>query len=139
MRRGILTGRRRDGSGATIEIAPLIDIVFILLIFYIVSTSFVRDSAVSVTRPTSKFAGPVKERYVSVTLTAEGTVYVDGVAAPRDRTAHIAAALNRADVRTVLIRSDADAATGMLLKVMDICRDAGAEAVLVGAVEEADK
>ena len=46
MRRGVLTARRPRNLGAVIEMAPLIDMVFILLIFYIVSTSFVQDAGV---------------------------------------------------------------------------------------------
>lgn len=139
MRRGILTSRHANGTEATIEIAPLIDMVFILLIFYIVSTSFIHDTAVSVTRPSSRFAGPVNERYVAVALTAQGTLATEDAVAPLGETAHIAATLAQSGVNSIVIRADAEASTAMLLKAIDTCREAGAEVVLVGAVEEASR
>jgi biopolymer transport protein ExbD len=136
MRRGILTNRNGGDAGASIEIAPLIDMVFLLLIFYIVSTSFVQDTAVSVTRPSSQYAGPVNERYLPVTLTAAGTLHAGGRSAPVGQSAHIASALADAGVRSVVLRADARATTEMLLQAMDTCREAGADGVMIAADRE---
>jgi biopolymer transport protein ExbD len=136
MRRGILRKRNGDDAGASIEIAPLIDMVFLLLIFYIVSTSFIQDTAVSVTRPSSRMAGPVNERYLPVALTADGTLHAAGQAGPVGQSAHVATALAEAGVRTVVLRADARAPTEMLLRAMDTCRAAGADVVLIAATRE---
>jgi biopolymer transport protein ExbD len=136
MRRGILTNRDGDDAGASIEIAPLIDMVFLLLIFYIVSTSFIQDTAVTVTRPSSQYAGPVNERYLPVTLTEQGILHADGESGPVGQASHIAAALAESGVRSVVLRVDARATTEMLLQAMDTCREAGADAVLIAATAE---
>ena len=136
MRRGILTNRNGDDAGASIEIAPLIDMVFLLLIFYIVSTSFIQDNAVTVTRPSSQYAGPVNEQYLPVTLSEQGILHADGQSAPVGQTSHIAAALANAGVRSVVLRADAQSTTEMLLRAMDTCREAGADAVLIAADPE---
>lgn len=136
MRRGVLTGRRQTGKSATIEMAPLIDMVFILLIFYIVSTSFVQDAGVIVNRPHSDSAQPVTSRYVPVAITKAGSVHVGGrFVAPGDREA-VRSALTDAGVRRVVIQADREVTTGLLLEVLDTCKAAGAVSVDVAAIRE---
>jgi len=106
MRRGTLTGRRGRRSGAAIEITPLIDMVFILLIFYIVSTSFVQDAGVPIDRPHSASARLVTARYLPVAITKRGTVHVAGRTIRPDDAASIGAALRDTDTRTVVIQAD---------------------------------
>ncbi len=136
MRRGVLTGRRTGGPGATIEMAPLIDMVFILLIFYIVSTSFVQDAGVVVNRPQSNFARPVTSRYLPVAIAKSGTVHVAGRTIAPDQSAAIRTALEDANVRRVVIQADRETPTGLLLRVLDSCKEAGAESVDVAAIRE---
>jgi len=135
MRRGILTGRRRQGSGAVIEMAPLIDMVFILLIFYIVSTSFVQDTGVRIERPSSESAQPELNRYLPVAITKAGWAFVAGRAiAPDDREA-IGRALREAGVRRIVLQADREVPTGLLLRVLDTCKAAGAEGVDIAALK----
>ncbi len=134
MQRGILTRRRRERAGAVIEMAPLIDMVFILLIFYIVSTSFAQDAGVVVNRPESRSARPVTTRYLPVAITKMGTVHVVGRAISPDDAQAIEAALNDLGARTVVIQADREVTTALLLRVLDTCKAGGAETVNVAAL-----
>jgi biopolymer transport protein ExbD len=134
MRRGVLTGRSGRGGGATIEMAPLIDMVFILLIFYIVSTSFVQDAGVVVNRPGSRSAEPVTSRFLPVAVTKLGTVHVAGRAIGPDEFGAIESALSDMRVRRVVIQADREVPTALLLRVYDSCRAAGAEIINVAAI-----
>ena len=134
MRRGVLTRRRRAGAGATIEMAPLIDMVFILLIFYIVSTSFVQDAGVVVNRPESSSAQPVTTRYLPVAITKVGTVHVAGRSIRPDEDGPVANALKELNAKRVVIQADREVPTGLLLRVVDTCKVAGAETVDVAAL-----
>ena len=134
MRRGVLTGRRRKGAGATIEMAPLIDMVFILLIFYIVSTSFVQDAGVVVNRPESRSAEPVTSRYLPVAITKLGTVHVAGRTVAPDDDQSVAQAIKDTNTRRVVIQADREVTTALLLRVLDTCKAAGAETVDVAAI-----
>jgi len=134
MRRRVLSGRLSQRPTATIEMAPLIDMVFILLIFYIVSTSFVQDAGVVVNRPESRSAQPITSRYLPVAITKAGTVHVSGrVIVPGDRET-IRIALADLDVRRAVIQADREVTTELLLRVIDTCKAAGAEAVDVAAL-----
>ena len=134
MQRGVLTRRRRERAGAVIEMAPLIDMVFILLIFYIVSTSFAQDAGVLVNRPESRSARPVTTRYLPVAITKMGTVHVAGRAINPDDAGTIETALNDLGARTVVIQADREVTTGLLLRVLDTCKAGGAETVNVAAL-----
>lgn len=134
MRRHVLTGRRRPRTGARIEMAPLIDMVFILLIFYIVSTSFVQDAGVTINRPESRSAGPVSTRYLPVAITKLGTVHVAGRTIGADDERAIADALKDTDARRVVIQADREVPTALLLRVLDTAKAAGAETVDVAAI-----
>jgi biopolymer transport protein ExbD len=133
MQRGLLT-RRRTAPGATIEMAPLIDMVFILLIFYIVSTSFVQDAGVLVNRPESRSARPVITKHVLVAITKTGTVHVTGRTIAPDESEPIADALKSMGATSVVIQADRDVPTALLLRVLDTCKAAGAETVNVAAL-----
>lgn len=136
MRRRILTERNSDSADATIEIAPLIDMVFILLIFYIVSASFVQDAAVTIDRPRSRAAQAMRRQYVPVTVTKGGALYLEGRRINLEDGAALSRAMDRAQTSSVLIRADGEVATWLLLRVMDAAQAAGAESVFVAAVAE---
>ncbi len=136
MKRGVLTGRRGAGSGATIEMAPLIDMVFILLIFYIVSTSFVQDAGVAVDRPQSSSAVPVRTQYLPVAITKVGTVHVAGRTVSPDDRGIVGEALRAAGADRVVLQADRDVPTHLLLRVLDTCKAAGAASVDVAAIPQ---
>jgi biopolymer transport protein ExbD len=112
---------------------PLIDMVFILLIFFIVATSFVRESGVTVDKPESTYARAVSDGFVLVAITRSGTVHLGGAAINPDDRETIARALNEAHATAVVIQADRLAPVGLVLKVQDSCLAAGAEHVSVGA------
>ena len=125
--------RKKDES--EINITPLLDIVFIMLIFFIVTTSFVKEISLDVNRPTKS---PVKEQkrseVISVRISAEGQVYVQerlvDIAAVR---ANIESNLAIKPSASVVVVSDRDADAGFLVRVIDQSRLAGAINVSLAA------
>ena len=128
-------GRNGDKRGADVEMAPLIDMVFILLIFFMVTTSFVRESGVEVDRPQSSFAESVQSGFLPVGIDAEGGVHVAGQVIPADSVRGIRDALDAAGQTRVLVQADKKVTTELLLKVLDTCKLAGASQVDVAAIE----
>lgn len=122
--------RRRSDRDEGIDIAPLIDVVFILLIFFMVSTTFVRNLELSIERPSAASAVTADVRAIRVTLTRDGQVMVEGQEISpwivQDRVRSIA--LQHPE-RPVLVTADEDAPTGKLVDVVDQCRLAGAKNV----------
>ena len=125
--------RKKDES--EINITPLLDIVFIMLIFFIVTTSFVKEISLDVNRPTKS---PIKEQkrseVISVRISAEGQVFVQerlvDIAAVR---ANIESNLAIKPSASVVVVSDRDADAGFLVRVIDQSRLAGAKNVSLAA------
>ncbi len=123
-----------DGPG--INMTPLIDMVFIILIFFIVTSSFVKESGVDVTRPNARTAVRQEQASILIAVTEEGQVWVDG---------------SRVDVRSLrrtigrlhaqnpeasaVILADAHSRTGLVVQAMDQARLAGVQNVALGAAK----
>jgi len=134
MRRRIFGG---NGDGqAQIEMAPLIDMVFILLIFFMVATSFVRESGVDITRPQSRTATSIDEGFVPVAVQANGAVHIAGRKIPADSVRGIRSVLDETGRKRVLIQADREVPTHLLLTVLDSAKLAGATQVDVAAETE---
>jgi biopolymer transport protein ExbD len=128
--------RTRHGSGedeeAEVNLTPLLDIVFIMLIFFIVTASFTPDAGVDVERPTARSAEPQPGHTLVVAVSADGALRVDG--RPVDRRglrARVAELRAERPNAGVLITADRDVPTGRLVAVMDQVRLAGVEAVAI--------
>ena len=125
---------RGGGERVDINMGPLIDMVFLLLIFFVVTTSFVKEAGIDVQRSTAATA-EVKERgNVMLGLTPEGEVWFEGRRIDlRSVRAHVERALAEDPESGVVIIADKDSRTGDVVKVMDQCRLAGAANVSLAA------
>ncbi len=127
--------RRRVDEEAEINITPMLDIVFIMLIFFIVTTSFVKEFGVDMNRPTNT---PVKEQkrseVITVRIDASGDVFVEerlvDMGAVR---ANIESGLARKPGASVVVVADRAADAGFMVRVVDRARLAGAEKVSLAA------
>ena len=120
-----------------IDLTPLMDIVFIMLIFFIVTTSFVKESGVEVNRPTAATAERQERGNILIAITADDRIWIDqrqvDVRAVRANVERLKAEYPEA---AVVIQADADSKNGLLVKVMDQVRLAGIERISIAAVPE---
>ncbi len=127
--------RKRAAEEAEINITPMLDIVFIMLIFFIVTTSFVKELGVDLDRPSN---APVKEEkrseVIPVRIEANGQIFVEGrlvnVGAVR---ANIVTGLAGKPNATVVVIADRAADSGYIVTVIDQARVAGAGKVSLAA------
>jgi len=129
--------RRQSGAIAEINMTPLIDMVFILLIFFIVTTSFVKETGVDVSRPSAKTAVKKELANIMISITPNGEVWMDKRQV--DRRA-VRANVERMHAEnpegSVIILADKEAKTGLLIEVMDQARLAGVANVSIAAQRE---
>jgi len=120
---------------AEVNMAPLIDMVFLLLIFFLVTASFVRESGVEVQRPEAVTGEEKKAAGLFIGLTRNGDIYMDknqvDIKSVRGMVEHF---LVETPGRGVMIEADRQTPTGRLVEVLDQCRMAGAEDVAVSTV-----
>ena len=124
-----------SGETSEVNLTPMLDVVFIMLIFFIVTTSFVKESGVEIERPASSAATPRPEAQVMVALTAEGAVWVDGTPVDAHRVGEAVLPLV-SERGGVVIQADRASTTGLLVEVMDRLREAGVEQIAVAASRE---
>ena len=125
-----------DGDNE-INLTPMLDIVFIMLIFFVVTTSFVKESGIEVNRPTAQTAQPRDQGNILIAITPGGEIWIDK--RPVDIRA-IRAVVERLVAENpeggVIIQGDREAEIGLLVKVMDQVRKAGVVNVSIAASAE---
>jgi len=130
--------RRPIDSSGDIDITPMIDVVFIMLIFFVVSTSFVKEAGIDVNRPSAATAVRQERGNVVIAIRPSGEVWMDGrpvdIRAVRSHVERLRAG-NPAG--TVILLADEEARSGTLVRVMDSVRQAGVDNVAIAAAAEA--
>lgn len=117
-----------------LDMTPMLDIVFIMLIFFIVTTSFVKESGVTVNTPQAATAADQQNANIFIAITESGEVWIDRRPVdPRSVRAIVARLHADNPEGSVIIQSDADSTTGMLVDVMDQVRLAGVEGIAIAA------
>lgn len=119
-----------------INITPMLDVVFIMLIFFIVTASFVKESGIDVNRPQGRTAVAKEKANILIAIDAHGTIWIDRRQVdPRAVRANIERLHSENPQGTVVIQADQDATTGVLVGVMDAARLAGVYDVAIAASE----
>jgi len=127
--------RKRQQEEQGIDMSPLIDMVFILLIFFMVSTTFVKDMDLDINRPKATSSTPSSTKAIRVYIDSSGDTFLDN----QPVRSWVIQSKLRDMLRTstdasVLIITDESVAASKLIEVVDQCRLAGA--TNVGVVTE---
>ncbi|CCQ11588.1 Biopolymer transport protein ExbD/TolR [Pseudoalteromonas luteoviolacea B = ATCC 29581] len=120
---------RLESQPKSIDMSPLIDVVFILLIFFIVTTVFVKETGVEVDKPQALNTEKIPPRVILVAITKSGQVFHDGANIGVSGVRSVIESLLANDQRPVLLQVDKEVKTSLLIKVMDEAKLAGATSV----------
>lgn len=127
--------RKEEESG--IDLTPMLDVVFIMLIFFIVTTSFVKESGIDVSRPSAKTAKKKQRASILVAISQSGEIWIQRRKVDiRSVRANIERLHAESPEGTVVIQADKRSETGLLVDVMDQVRLAGVESIAVSASEK---
>lgn len=119
-------GRRSRNNTAKLDMAPLMDMIFILLIFFIVTTSFVKESGVTINRPVAKSSETKEKTNMVIGVTKEGQVHIEGqIIDIRSVRAKMERFLAEMPEGSVVIAADKQSYSGTVIQVLDACRLAG--------------
>ena len=128
---------RKKQKDMGIEMGPLMDIVFILLIFFVVTSSFTRETGVDVTKPQAQSASQLEKENLLIAITREGTIHMN------ERQVDLASlqdilkqSLAKAPDREAVVIADKGSETGVLVQVIDMCNLAGVKKVSIAAQAE---
>ena len=129
--------RRRRGRGeeeSEVNMTPMLDVVFIMLIFFIVTASFVKEAGVDVNRPPAATAEKKQRGNILVAITETGQIWIDKRQVdPRSVRANIERLHAENPEGSVVIQADTNSQNGLLVAVMDASREAGVFNVSIAA------
>lgn len=130
--------REKKETLQNIDVSPLIDMVFILLIFFMVSTTFVKDMKLDLNRPAASSSSTASTKAIRLYIDKQGEIYLDGEAVRvwvvQSRIRDL---LDASTSKSVLVVTDDGVPAGLLVEVIDQARLAGATDVGVATVQEA--
>ena len=120
----------------TIDIAPLIDIVFILLIFFMVTTTFIKDTGIQVEKPQASSVVLQDTTSLRVSITASGNIYCQGGETSLNGLTEITKTfLQEHPTGSCVVIPDIALNAGRLVEVMDIVKLAGIGDIAISAIE----
>ncbi|MBT7642776.1 MAG: biopolymer transporter ExbD [Rhodobiaceae bacterium] len=129
--------RARQEEDTAIDMTPMLDIVFIMLIFFIVTATFVKESGIDVTRPDAETAVKQSRVGILIAIRNNNEVWINrrqiDLAAVRANVERLHAENPQGGA---VIQADKDAQTGTLIEVMDQVRLAGVGSISIAAEEK---
>ena len=113
----------RQPEEAEINITPMLDVVFIMLIFFIVSTSFVRESGIEVNRPDAESSETQSETAVLVAISSDDEIWLDRKPLDLRMVRPVIERLRSEQSEiNVVVQADEKSSTGQLVRVIDQLR-----------------
>ena len=113
-----------------INITPMLDVVFILLIFFIVTANFIKEPGLEVNRPDSETAEPTENAAILIAVGNAGEIYMDGRRIDKRQVkANVVRLLAENPQGSVVIQADEKAMADTIIQVMDGAREAGVSAI----------
>lgn len=125
----------RRKSGFHIDVVPLIDVVFVILIFNIMSSTLTQQTGVDVDKPQAQSAGELNRQSILVAVTRDGAIHVNERQVDAGGLQDVLRRLLASSASgEVVIVADRESNTGILVGVMDACNLAGARKISVAAL-----
>jgi biopolymer transport protein ExbD len=116
----------QDEDEADIDLTPMLDVVFIMLIFFIVTASFLREFGVDATKPPSVQQTQTESKSIAIKIFSSGDIMIDGLNVdPRAVSAHIIRRKAENPDSTIAVLAGKRAKTELVVGVIDAAREAG--------------
>ena len=126
--------RRKPEEEGEINITPMLDIVFIMLIFFIVTTSFVKEPGINPTRPFAQTAATKERGNIMIAISDSDQIWMNKKQVELHGIRQLVEAARAENPESsVIIVADQAASTGMVIDLMDNVRAAGVTSIALAA------
>ena len=126
--------KTREADESEVNLTPMLDVVFIMLIFFIVTASFAKEAGIDINRPNAATAEVKQKGNILIAISDTGQIWIDkrrvDVRAVRANIERLHAENPQG---SVVIQADTDSKNGLLVEVMDAARQAGVFNVSIAA------
>ena len=114
------------------DIAPLIDIVLLLLVFFMLTANFITQPGIKITLPKAKTSKPQEEENIIVFITEDNEIFLNDRQISIDELKEaLEKKLKTAEKKIVILKADEKINLGLAVKVMDIAKEAGSESLVI--------
>lgn len=118
-----------------IDIVPLIDLLFLLLIFFMVSTSFTLQSNINVKLPKAVTSDMIKEENLVITITSENVIYLNNTVTTIKELENTLTKLKSKN-HHLLIKTDRHTSIGRIVDIWDLCRKTGLDHINIATNQD---
>jgi len=124
MKSGLMRKRNDEGPGE-IDLTPMLDVVFILLIFFIVTSVFVTEAGIEISKPQASSADPKSKDLILIAVSPDGDIWMDGEQVdPRFIRSRFELRLAEAPNSSVIIQGDRAATNEHVMSILRAAREA---------------
>jgi len=134
--KSFIENRIEESKGQELDLAPLLDVVFILLIFFIVTTVFVKETGVDVDKPTAVSTKQLQKTVLMLAITETNEVIYAGTNIGIKGVRSTLAQAIRTRMKPLVIQADKTVSTDLLVQVIDQAKIAGIKSVSIATVNE---
>jgi biopolymer transport protein ExbD len=128
------SNRRRKSEESEVNMTPMLDVVFIMLIFFIVTASFVKEAGVDVNRPPALTAISKDKGNILIAITESGQIWIDRRQVdPRSLRANIERLHGENPQGAIVVQADKNSQNHLLVAVMDAAKAAGVNQIAIAA------
>lgn len=127
-----MSKRHTQDEEAQIDMTPMLDVVFIMLIFFIVTTSFVKEAGLDVTRPAAELATARESGNIMIAVSEQGDIWMDKHEIEMSQVQILTEqAVAEYPESSVVVIADERAPSGVVLEVMDNAKQAGVSKISI--------
>ena len=134
--KSFIESKLEESKGQELDLAPLLDVVFILLIFFIVTTVFVKETGVDVDKPTAVSTKQLQKSVLMIAITESKEVVYGGTNIGVDGVRATLTQAIRTKVKPLVIQADKTVPTDLLVQVIDQAKLAGIANVSIATVNK---
>ncbi|MEX0738121.1 MAG: biopolymer transporter ExbD [Pseudohongiella sp.] len=132
MKSGLMKKRDDDENTGEIDLTPMLDVVFILLIFFIVTSVFVTEAGIDVNKPDASTAQPRSQDLILIAVSGDGQIWIDGEQIDaRFIRSRFERRLAETPNASVVIQGDQAAENQHVLRILEAARDANIASVSI--------
>jgi len=125
--------RARPKRKVFLNITSLIDVLFLLLIFLMVSTTFLEQPGIKLELPEAQSAAIIEQKEFMLFVNKEGTIFFnDTEIAIEELEAKIKEVLPEMEEGTIILKADQDLSHGLVVRLMDIVKKSGVKKLVIG-------
>lgn len=132
--------REKRITKSIINLTPMVDMLFLILLFFLVTSSFIEQPNIKLELPSTKYAATSKIEERTLTISQDGRLFYQNKPVERkDLVMVLKDAFSRQDDKTLVLRADKNVSYGVVVDVMDAAKGAGLRRIVAPTILEPEK